>query len=206
MRAAPSPKPFRTAAHFRAWLEKHHASAKELLIRCYKNHAKDKGATYFEAVDEALCFGWIDGVRRSIDEDTFSVRFTPRRPGSKWSAVNVKRATVLENEGRMRPSGLTAFRVREEQPSRRYSYESERLELAPAYLKKLRANARAWAYFKARPPWYQRTCGFWVMEAKREETRIRRLEALITCSADERPIAPLRTSPRDKAPSRTRKS
>ena len=176
----PGPKAFRTPDAFRAWLERNHARDVELVVRCYRQHAGDRGMTYRQALDEALCFGWIDGVRRSVDAFSFSVRFTPRREGSRWSAVNVRHATRLEAEGRMRPAGLAAFRARDRATG--YSYESRPVELEPALLKTLRGNARAWAFFQSRPPWYRRTSSFWVMSATRPETRARRFELLVTCS------------------------
>ncbi len=151
-------------------------------------HARDKGLTYRDALDEALCFGWIDGVRRSLDKNSFSTRFTPRKPKSKWSAVNVKRATELQAEGRMHPSGAATFAARVAVHPRRYSYETRPTELDAGSLKALRANKRAWAFFEAQPPWYRRTSAFWVMEAKREETRERRLAELIARSAKREPI------------------
>ena len=144
------PRAFRALTELRAWLVRNHAREKELFIRCYKNHAKHKGVTYFQAVDEALCFGWIDGVRRPIDQDTFNVRFTPRKPKSIWSAVNIKRARGLEADGRMHPSGLAAFRAREKSRMMRYSFESKPLDLDAAYARKLRKNRRAWTFFHAR--------------------------------------------------------
>ena len=201
MKAALPPTAFRTPQAFRAWLERHHADVDELLVRCYKSHAASRGLTYSQALDEALCFGWIDGVRRSVDEDTFSVRFSPRREKSKWSAVNVARARALEAGGRMRPPGLRAFRKRAEGGSKTgYSYESRPQELAPAYVRKLRARPRALAFYEAQPPWYRRVSAFWVMSAKREETRARRLEQLIACSEQGRTIGPLT---RAKEPRRT---
>jgi uncharacterized protein YdeI (YjbR/CyaY-like superfamily) len=174
---------FSSAQEFRTWLRAHHRSATELLVRCYKVAAEDQGLTYREAVDEALCFGWIDGVRRAVDDQSFSTRFTPRKARSYWSAVNVKRAKQLEAQGRLHKAVRDAFAAREAQKSRRYSFESKPRKLTPAYHKKLRANEGAWRFFRAQAPWYQRTSIFWVMEAKREETRVRRLDELIQSSA-----------------------
>jgi uncharacterized protein YdeI (YjbR/CyaY-like superfamily) len=186
---------FASAREFRAWLKTHHRSATELLIRCYKVAAKDKGLTYREAVDEALCFGWIDGVRRGVDDESFSTRFTPRKSKSTWSAVNIRRAKELEAEGRMQPAGSSVFAAREARNTRRYSFESKPRKLAPRYLRKFKANAQAWRFFQAQAPWYQRTSIFWVMEAKREETRVRRLDELIARSARREPIRPLAGKP-----------
>ncbi len=179
---------FASPQKFRDWLEKNHRIMPELLVRCYKVHARNKGMTYREALDEALCFGWIDGVRRSVDDESFSTRFTPRKPKSKWSAVNIKRATELQTEGRMHSAGEAAFAARAAATSKRYSYESRPTQLDAGLLKKLRANKRAWAFFQSQPPWYQRTSTFWIMEAKRDETRARRLAELIARSAKREPI------------------
>jgi uncharacterized protein YdeI (YjbR/CyaY-like superfamily) len=174
---------FSSRQGFRAWLSKHHSTASELIVRCYKEAFKDKGLTYPEALEEALCFGWIDGVRRALDKESFSNRFSPRRPGSKWSALNVRRAQKLVAAGRMHRSGEAAFSARAVSSSRQDSYESRPTALEPSLLSKLKANKRAWTFFQAQPPWYQRTSSFWVMDAKREETRNRRLAELIARSA-----------------------
>jgi uncharacterized protein YdeI (YjbR/CyaY-like superfamily) len=173
------PRSFSGAASFRRWLERNHDRETELLLRCRKTGAAGRGVTYREALDEALCLGWIDGVRRAVDADSFSVRFTPRKPKSAWSAVNVRRARQLEAEGRMHPAGLAAFRARVKPE---YSYESRPRSLAPAHLARFRARARAWRFFEAQAPWYRRICAFWVMSAKRPETRERRLDRLIEVS------------------------
>ena len=179
---------FASRQKFREWLEKNHRTTPELLVRCYKVHAADKGLTYREALDEALCFGWIDGVRRAVDEESFSVRFTPRKPKSYWSGVNIRRATQLANEGRMHAAGRAAFEARGVKKPERYSFENKPKELDPPLKKKLRANKGAWTFFQAQAPWYQRTSIFWIMAAKREETRDRRLAELIARSAKREPI------------------
>lgn len=186
-----APKTFRTPAAFRAWLEKHHATAKELEIRLFKVHAAHKGLTYTQALDEALCFGWIDGVLHRLDEDSFSQRYTPRKPRSNWSRRNIEHVERLKKAGRMTPAGLAAFEAREAQRSGVYSFEQERSPLAPAYLKAIRANRAAWAFFQGKAPGFRRLMGHWIMSAKREETRARRLEMLIDCSARGRKIPPL---------------
>ncbi len=149
-------------------------------LRCIKRGVLEKGVTYRQALDEALCFGWIDGVRHSLDDASFLVRFTPRKAKSLWSKVNVKRARELEAEGRMRPPGAAAFARR---IASSYSFESRPAELDPAYQKELRRNPRAWAFWQARPPGYRRTCCFWIISAKQDATRLRRLEVLIDCLA-----------------------
>jgi uncharacterized protein YdeI (YjbR/CyaY-like superfamily) len=186
---------FRTPAAFRRWLATHHGTARELVVRCCKVHAADRGITYAQALDEALCYGWIDGVRRAVDADTFSVRFTPRKPNSLWSRVNVRHVERLLREGRMAEPGLVAFAAREDARTGRYSFEQRTVRLAPAYAKALRANPEAWSYFQQRPPWYRRTTIHWIMSAKREETRAKRLATLIACSARARPIPPLARGP-----------
>jgi uncharacterized protein YdeI (YjbR/CyaY-like superfamily) len=165
------------------------------VVRCHKTHAADRGITYAEALDEALCFGWIDGVRRSVDGDTFSVRFTPRKPKSTWSRVNVAHVERLIQTGRMAEPGLAAFASRDDRRTGVYSFERRRATLGPAYTREFRANAAAWAYFQQQPPWYRRTSTHWVMSAKREETRVRRLATLIACSARRKAIPPLTRKP-----------
>ncbi len=182
---------FKDSAAFRAWLERHHSTESELVVKLYKVRAKEKGLTYSEALDEALCFGWIDGVRRGGDEESFSIRFTPRTARSTWSAVNIKRATELEAEGRMHESGLAAFRKRSSERSGIYAYENRQTELTPDFAKKLRSNKTAWKFFESQPPWYRRTSIYWVMSAKKEETRERRLASLIEFSAKCKPIPQL---------------
>lgn len=172
---------FARAAEWRAWLRENHARESEILLRCAKVGASIRGVTYLEALDEALCFGWIDGVRRSIDEDTFSVRFTPRKIKSYWSAVNIRKAESLIEAGRMAPAGQAAFDARDQAPPRKYSFESKPEGFKPAYLRRIRANAKAFEYFKTRPPGYVRTHAFWVMSPVNEETRLRRLAILIDC-------------------------
>jgi len=182
---------FSSAAEFRRWLEANHDSTRELLVRCFKTHAQSPGLTYRQALDEALCFGWIDGVRRAVDADSFSVRFTPRKPKSYWSAVNTRRALELEREGRMHSAGRAAFKSRESERKGRYSFENRPSKLDPELEKQFRSHKRAWDFFQAQAPWYRRTCAFWVMDAKREETRARRLEALILSSARGEPVKPM---------------
>jgi uncharacterized protein YdeI (YjbR/CyaY-like superfamily) len=172
------PRGFSGAAEFRAWLTRNHATVKELFVRCSKARVAG-GLTYRQALDEALCMGWIDGVRHSLDQASFSVRFTPRRPRSAWSTVNVRRFRELQAEGRVKPPGRRAF---EAGVKSQYSFESRPRALAPAYLRAFRSNARAWAFFEAQPPWYRRTCSFWVMSAKQTKTRERRLAELVSRS------------------------
>jgi uncharacterized protein YdeI (YjbR/CyaY-like superfamily) len=189
---------FSTPAKFRAWLEKHHDKKKELLVGFYKKGSGRPSITWPESVDEALCFGWIDGVRRSLGEDAYTIRFTPRRPTSIWSAINVGRVEVLRKLRKMRPAGLRAFAARTPERTGVYSFERHAAaKLTAQQAKKLRANEKASAYFSARPPWYQRTVIHWVTSAKREETRERRLALLIADSAAGRTIG-LLTRPGEK--------
>ena len=185
---------FQTQKAFREWLEKNHAKEKELTLRCFKVHAKHRGIGYKEALDEALCFGWIDGVRRSLDNDSFTQRFTPRKPKSNWSRVNIKRVQELEAEGRMRPAGLSAFRARDESKPAPYSFEAKQVTLDAAFEKKLCANKVAWAFWQSQPPWYRRTATFFIMTAKRPETRERRFALLLDNAVKGRKIPPLTPS------------
>jgi uncharacterized protein YdeI (YjbR/CyaY-like superfamily) len=195
VKPAGSPTSFRTPAAFRAWLAKDHARVAELLVRCFKVHAADLGITYAQALDEALCYGWIDGVRRGVDADSFSIRFTPRKPTSHWSRVNVAHVERLTKAGRMARPGLDAFARRTEARTGVYSFERP-CELAPTHIKAIRANRTAWDFYQSQAPWYRRTTAHWVMSAKREGTRQNRLAQLIDCSARGKPIPPLDRRPR----------
>ncbi len=181
---------FKSPSEFRSWLAAHHGASRELWVGFYNKRAAKKGITYSEALDEALCFGWIDGVRKSLDQTRYYIRFTPRKQRSKWSLVNIKRVAALTKLGRMQPSGLKAFRERDKKNSG-YSYEQRPRKLPGRYERKLRANNRAWAFFKAQAPWYQRSAAWWVISAKQEETRLRRLSILIHDSANGRRLGPL---------------
>jgi uncharacterized protein YdeI (YjbR/CyaY-like superfamily) len=175
---------FATPAEFRAWLEENHGTAEELEVGFYKRASGRPSMTWPEAVDEALCFGWIDGVRRGRDDESYTIRFTRRRPGSHWSAVNVAKAERLIADGRMRPAGRAAYARRRADRTARASYEraNEPL-LEPEQVHRFRANAEAWAFFSAQAPSYRRAAIHWVTSAKRTETRARRLDRLIAASA-----------------------
>lgn len=175
-------KSFRTPSDFRGWLERHHASERELVIRLFKVHARHRGIGYREALDEALCFGWIDGVRRALDADSFTQRFTPRLPKSSWSSVNIRRFRELQAEGRVHPAGLAAFQAFDGRRAP-YSFEQPPTVLEPAFVKRFRARKRAWAFFEAQPPGYRRIITFWVMSAKRPETRAARFDILLQRSS-----------------------
>jgi len=174
---------FKTPAEFRKWLEKHHETARELWVGYYKKDSGKRSITWPESVDEALCFGWIDGIRKSIDGESYMTRFTPRRARSIWSAVNIKRVEELAREGRMRPAGERAFAARTENRSGIYAYEQRQPELVEPYGEKLRGNRAASKFFEAQAASYRKAASWWVLSAKREETRLRRLETLIEDSA-----------------------
>ena len=173
---------FSGPAAFRGWLERRHDREAELLVRCFKVHAADRGLTYSQAVDDALCWGWIDGVRRSLDADSFSVRFSPRKAGSVWSAVNIRRAKTLLAAGRLAAPGKAAFEARRSAKGV-YSFESKPTDLPAAMKRRFRSHADAFRFWSAQPPGYRRTVAFWVLSAKQEATRERRLGVVIACSA-----------------------
>jgi uncharacterized protein YdeI (YjbR/CyaY-like superfamily) len=177
------PRFFASPAQFRRWLEKNHATTEELVVGFHKKSSGKNSITYPEALDEALCFGWIDGVRRNFDETSYTIRFTPRRPRSIWSLVNVRHVERLQKEGRMHAAGVAAFAQRDPQRTGIYSFESRPRELAEEYEKELRKNKAAWEFFQAQPAGWKRTVSFWIMSAKKEETRLKRLQRLIESSA-----------------------
>jgi uncharacterized protein YdeI (YjbR/CyaY-like superfamily) len=183
---------FESPEEFYAWLEENHETADEVYVGFHKQHTGKRAMTWSESVDQALCFGWIDGRANKIDDDRYMQRFTPRRPGSNWSKVNVEKVAKLKEAGLMRPAGLAAFDKRSEEKTGVYSFEGEKAELPPEYEQRLRANPAAAEYFAKKPPWYRRTATHWVLSAKREETRLRRLAQLIEDSAAGLDIKPLR--------------
>lgn len=188
----PKPKFFPTPADWRAWLEEHHSRQEDLWVGFYKRSSGRPSITWPESVDGALCFGWIDGVRKSIDDVRYMIRFTPRKPRSTWSAINIKRVGELKKLGLMHPSGLAAFEKRDSDRSAIYSYEQRKsAQLSAEFEKRFRKQADAWEFFQSLPAWYQRTATYWVVSARREETRLRRLEVLIDCSARKRNIPAL---------------
>jgi len=174
-----TPTFFESASAFRRWLAQHHGNTRELLVGFHKRHSAKGGITYLEALDHALCFGWIDGVRKSLGEEAYTIRFSPRKPGSVWSTVNTKRADELVDRKLMTPAGLKAFRARDSKKSKQYSYEARSRPLGGAYLKTFKANTQAWAFFQAQPPGYRRVASWFVLSAKKEETRLTRLAKLI---------------------------
>ena len=180
------PSFFKTPADFRKWLTKNHTTATELWVGFYKKDSGKPSITWPESVDEALCHGWIDGVRKSVDETSYKIRFTPRRPRSIWSAVNIKRVSVLTKEGRMQPAGDKAFAARKESKSGIYAYEQRQPELPEIYVKELRKNKAAAKFFESQPPSYRKLTSWWIVSAKQEETRLKRLAKLIEASAQQR--------------------
>ena len=193
------PRFFPSPIEFRAWLEKHHATTSELIVGYYKKGSGMPSMTWPESVDEALCFGWIDGVRKALDDECYQIRFTPRKRGSNWSAVNIRKAEELIEQGLMRPAGLAAFEARRKDRSAVYSYEqSDPSKLNEAYDQELRANKAAWAFIESSSPSYGRAAIHWVMSAKREETRRQRLSTLIDDSAQGRTIPPLTPRRRER--------
>jgi uncharacterized protein YdeI (YjbR/CyaY-like superfamily) len=176
---------------FRAWLKKNHTKETELLVGFYKVTSGKKSITWPESVDEALCYGWIDGIRKSIDEEAYTIRFTPRKKDSIWSAINIKKMQELTEKGLMQPAGLAVFEHRKEKKSAIYSYEKTPAVLDKAFEKKFKANKIAWANFQAKAPYYKRTAIAWVMNAKQLSTQVRRLETLISDSEKNVRIKPL---------------
>jgi len=177
------PKFFPSPTAFRAWLERHHADGEALWVGYYKKGTGKPSITWPESVDEVLCFGWIDGIRKSIDADRYMIRFTPRKLGSVWSSINIKRAEALIAEGRMRPAGLKAYEARKENRSGIYSYEQRSVDLPESYEKLLKKNKPAWRFFQVQRPSFRKMVYWWIVSAKKEETRLKRLERLITYAA-----------------------
>jgi uncharacterized protein YdeI (YjbR/CyaY-like superfamily) len=189
--AKKSDKPvfFSTPARFRQWLLKNQESAPELWVGYYRKDSGRPSITWPESVDEALCFGWIDGIRKKVDDESYKIRFTPRRAKSIWSAVNIARVAVLTREERMQPAGVAAFARREENNSARYSFENrESAKLTAADEREFRRDPAAWEFFQRQPPGYRRLAAWWVISAKRPETRRKRLDRLFEQSRAKRRI------------------
>ncbi len=185
---------FPTPSDFRKWLEKNHESAGELWVGYYKKDSGIPSITWPQSVDEALCFGWIDGIRKSVDAISYMIRFTPRRPKSNWSAINIRRVKELKKSGLMQPAGLAAFEKREEHRSEIYSFERKAVALDKKYETQFKKNKRAWTFFGSMPPSYRKPAMWWIMSAKQEETRLKRLEQLIKDSASGLKVKQLRRS------------
>ena len=202
---APDPsevKVFKSAAQLRQWFEKHHATETEAWIGYYRKGVPKTSIAYIEAVDEGLSFGWVDSVGYRVGDEVYTNRFTPRRKGSTWSARNVGRVRELQAEGRMHPAGIAAFEARTENRTGIYSYENRPADLPSAYLKELKANAEAWRFWRAQTPGYRRGATWWVISAKQEATRDRRLATLIEDSAGGRFIKPYTYGRSDGRPNR----
>ncbi len=171
---------FATPAEFRAWLKKHHKTAPELWVGYYRKDCGKATITWQESVDEALCFGWIDGIRKKISDQAYTNRFTPRRPGSNWSAINIDRVAALKKLKRVQPAGLAAFERRTDKKSRIYHYEQKEIpSLPPEIARRFKKNKKAWAFFLTLPPYLRKGEARWITEAKQEETRWRRLDKVI---------------------------
>jgi uncharacterized protein YdeI (YjbR/CyaY-like superfamily) len=183
---------FKSSSQFRTWLEKNHANAPELWLGFYRKSSGKAGITYREALDQALCFGWIDGIRKGLDDISYTTRFTPRRRKSNWSLVNIDRVRYLRKRGLMKPAGLKAFEDRDEDRAAGYSYEQKFPKFDRASEAKFKANSKAWEFFQSQPDSYRRTATWWVMSAKKQETRSKRLATLIDDSKKELRIGMLR--------------
>jgi len=190
-----APTFFAKQSDFRKWLKKNHKKETELVVGFYKVGSGKPSMTWSQSVDEALCFGWIDGVRKRLNDTSFVQRFTPRRAKSIWSLINVRHVERLRKEGRMQPAGLAAFEQREAKRTGVYSFENRPRELSVEFMKQFQANKKAWDFFQSEPPYIRRVCVFWVMSAKKEETKIRRLEQLIESSAKGQRRGVLETKP-----------
>lgn len=174
---------FPTPADFRKWLAKHHQKEQELQVGFYKKHTGKPSITWPESVVQALCFGWIDGVRKRLDDDSYTIRFTPRKRTSIWSAVNIKLTNQLIKDRLMQPAGLEAFKARRENKSGIYAYEQRTADVPEPYLTTLKKNKGAYEFFESQPAGYRKQIGWWIVCAKKEETRLSRLEKLIAESA-----------------------
>ncbi len=177
---------FATETEFRKWLKKHHKKETELLVGFYKVGSNKPSMTWSQSVDQALCFGWIDGVRKSIDQESYSIRFTPRKRISIWSAINIKKVEELSHAGWMTPEGQKAFELRTESRSGIYAHEKETVHLAPDYEKQFKRNKTAWRFFSQQAPSYKKVMIHWIMNAKQEKTRLSRLEKTIKISEQQK--------------------
>lgn len=173
---------FETPLKFREWLENNHKTQKEIIVGFYKVASGKASMTWSESVDQALCFGWIDSIRKSIDKESYSIRFTPRNPNSIWSAINIKKIEALTKAGLMKPEGLKVFELRKEEKSEIYSFEQEKIALSDDFLNQFKAHEAAWNFFINQAPSYQKVIRHWIMSAKQEKTRQSRLEKAIIAS------------------------
>ena len=189
---------FENQSELRQWFEHNHARASELWVGFYKKESGKPSITWPQSVDQALCFGWIDGIRKSIDKESYVIRFTPRNPKSNWSKINIAKVEDLVKQGLMRPAGLLAFGKREDSKSGVYSYENEPVDLDSEFQRKFADNKTAWMFFQSQAPSYQRVSIRWVMSAKQPATRLSRLNILIRDCADGLKIKPLRFGEKDR--------
>jgi uncharacterized protein YdeI (YjbR/CyaY-like superfamily) len=188
----PKPTFFPSPSDFRTWFEAYHDKFHELFVGFHKKSSGKPSITWPESVQVALCFGWIDGVRKSIDETSYMIRFTPRKPTNTWSSINIRFVQELTKKGLMHPTGLKALASRDEKRSAVYSYEQRKsARLTREQAKRFRADKAAWEYFRSQPPWYQRVCTYWVITAKREEIKLKRLSTLIEHSQNRRTLRQL---------------
>jgi uncharacterized protein YdeI (YjbR/CyaY-like superfamily) len=193
-------KYFKSSSEFRKWLEKNHSKASELWVGFYKVSSNLKSTSYKEAVDQALCFGWIDGLKKKVDEQSYTHRFTPRKSKSNWSTTNINRVGELTKLGLMHPIGTKVFNQRNKKKIRQYSYERQTLTLDKSFLQSFQTYINAWSFFISQPPSYQKVAQFWVMSVKKEETRLRRLNTLIEDSANNKKIAAVTLEPKKNNP------
>ncbi|MES2773959.1 MAG: YdeI/OmpD-associated family protein [Bacteroidota bacterium] len=183
-----TPTFFSKPSEFRQWLQKNHKKETELLVGFYKVDSGLPSMTWSQSVDEALCFGWIDGVRKSIDKDSYTIRFTPRKPTSIWSAINIEKMEQLTKQGLVKPAGLASFELRKEHKSRIYSHENEAATLAAEFLKTFKKNKKAWQFFTTQAASYQKVINHWIMTAKQKETQLRRLEKVMAESENNKRV------------------
>jgi len=174
---------FKNENEFREWLEKNHQSETELWVGYFKVETGKPSMTWSESVDQALCFGWIDGIRKKVDEESYCIRFTPRKPGSTWSKINIAKVEELTTKGLMNPAGIKAFSIMKENNSGIYSFENEIKDLPEEYAEIFKKNTPAWEFYSAQPPSYRKTMTHWILSARQEQTRISRLEKLIVESS-----------------------
>ena len=177
---------FATQEAFRAWLKKYHKKETELIVGFYKVGSGKPSMTWSQSVDQALCFGWIDGIRKSINDESYSIRFTPRKRTSTWSAINIKKVEELRKKGLMTEEGQQAFDARTAGKSGLYSHENEFRDLNPEFKKQFKKNKKAWAFFNEQPPSYKKVMIHWIMNAKQEKTRLSRLEKTIAVSEQQK--------------------
>jgi uncharacterized protein YdeI (YjbR/CyaY-like superfamily) len=185
---------FKTQAEFRKWLEKNHEKLSEAWVGFHKKSTLKPSITYPQALDEALCYGWIDGVRKNVNETSYTIRFTPRKKQSHWSGVNVKRFNELSEMKLIQPAGLQAFQNSDIKKSLKYAEERKSAKLDSRYEKQFKSNKKAWEFFNAQPPGYQRICVFWIMSAKQDETRAKRLALLMNYSQNQKRLEMMKTN------------